>query len=156
MGCFIFILTFLAQKQQKKNGVNFYISGFLKMCPRSVHFTLLKGRRWLPCPFSKTGKKCPDFKFPIYKNSYGRCSVKKVLLESSQNSQENTYARVSFCARVSFTGVFTVSFTASGLQLYQKRDSGTSVFLWNLQKFWKTLFLQNTFGRLLLYLKCKF
>ena len=37
-----------------------------------------------------------------------RCSVKKVFLEISQNSQENTCARVSF---------------------FSKRDSGTDVFL---------------------------
>ena len=40
-----------------------------------------------------------------------RCSVKKVFLEISQNSQENT------CAR------------ASGLQLYYKRSSDTGIFL---------------------------
>ena len=37
-----------------------------------------------------------------------RCSVKKVFLESSQNSQENTCARVSFLIKLQ----------ASGLQLY--------------------------------------
>ena len=37
-----------------------------------------------------------------------RCSVKKVLLEISQNSQENTCARVSFLKKLQ----------ASGLQLY--------------------------------------
>ena len=40
--------------------------------------------------------------------------IKKVLLEISQNSQENTCARVSFLLRLQ----------AFGLQLYQKRDSG--------------------------------
>ena len=47
-----------------------------------------------------------------------RCSVKKVFLEISQKSQENTYARVSFLIKLQ----------ASGLQLYQKRDSGTGIF----------------------------
>ena len=37
-----------------------------------------------------------------------RCSVKKVFLEISQNSQENTCARVSFL----------IKWQASGLQLY--------------------------------------
>ena len=37
-----------------------------------------------------------------------RCSVKKVFLEISQNSQENAIARVSFLERMQ----------ASGLQLY--------------------------------------
>ena len=36
------------------------------------------------------------------------CSVKKVFLEISQNSQENTYATVSFLIKLQ----------ASGLQLY--------------------------------------
>ena len=48
------------------------------------------------------------------------CSIKKVLLKISQNSQENTCARVSFF---------------KDLQLYQKRDSDTSVFLWILRNF---------------------
>ena len=44
-----------------------------------------------------------------------RCSVKKVFLEISQNSQENTCARVSF--------------------FYYKRDSVTGAFLWILRSF---------------------
>ena len=45
---------------------------------------------------------------------------KKVFLEISQNSKENTCARVSFLIKL------------QALQLYQKRDSGTGVFLWVL------------------------
>ena len=48
-----------------------------------------------------------------------RCSVKKVFLEISQNSQENPCARVSFL----------ITLQASGLQLYLKRGSGTGAFL---------------------------
>ena len=48
-----------------------------------------------------------------------RCSIKKVLLEILQNSQENTFARVSFFNKV----------TGLSLQLHLKRDSGTGVFL---------------------------
>ena len=44
-----------------------------------------------------------------------RCFVKKMFLEISQNSQENTSARVSFFNKVA--------------------DSGTDVFLWILQNF---------------------
>ena len=65
-----------------------------------------------------------------------RCSVEKMFLEISQNSQENTCARVSFLIKLQ----------ALGLQIYLKRDSGTGVFLSVLQ----TPFLQNTPGRLLL------
>ena len=52
-----------------------------------------------------------------------RCSSKKLFWKISQNSQENTCARVSFLIR------------AWGLQLYSKRDSGTGVFLWILRYF---------------------
>ena len=54
-----------------------------------------------------------------------RCSVKNVFLEISQNSQENTCARVSFLIKL----------RASGLQLYLKRDPDTGVFLRILQNF---------------------
>ena len=47
-----------------------------------------------------------------------RCSVKKVLLDISQNSQK-TPVRESILIKLQ----------ASGLQLYLKRDSGTGVFL---------------------------
>ena len=47
-----------------------------------------------------------------------RCSVKKVFLEISQNSQENTCPRVSFLIKLQ----------ASGLRP-ETRDSGTGVFL---------------------------
>ena len=52
-------------------------------------------------------------------SSQRRCSVKKVFLKISQNSKENTCARVSFLLKLQ----------TSGLQIYQRRDSGTAVFL---------------------------
>ena len=48
-----------------------------------------------------------------------RCSVKKVFLEISQNSQENVCARVSFLIKLH----------ASDLQILVKRDSSAGVFL---------------------------
>ena len=45
-----------------------------------------------------------------------RCFIKKVLLEISQNSQENICARIYFLTKLK----------ASGLQLYLKRDTGTA------------------------------
>ena len=66
-------------------------------------------------------------------SSHQRCSVKKVFLEISQNSQENTCARVSFLIKLQASG------------------SGTGVFLWILWNS-KNNFLQNASGRLLLYL----
>ena len=64
------------------------------------------------------------------------CSVKKVFLEISQNSQENTCARVSFLIKL----------PASCLQLYLKRDSGAGFFLWIFRNFLEHLLLQNTSG----------
>ena len=36
-----------------------------------------------------------------------KCSVKKVFLEVSQNSQENTSARVSFLIKLQASGIFS-------------------------------------------------
>ena len=55
-----------------------------------------------------------------------RCSVKKVFLEVSQNSQENICARVSFFNKV--TGLRLLEIL-SNFKLYLKRNSGTGVLL---------------------------
>ena len=47
------------------------------------------------------------------------CYVKKVFLKILQNSQENT------CTRV----FFLIKLQALGMQIYEKRDSDTGVFL---------------------------
>ena len=52
-------------------------------------------------------------------------SEKKVFLKTLQNLQEST------CARV----YFLIILQAKGLQLYQKRDPGTGVFLFFFVKF---------------------
>ena len=76
----------------------------------------------------------------IWRSNHHRCSIKKVFLEISQNSQEYTCARVSFFNKV------------AGLRpgnLFKKR-------LWhrcfpvNFVKLLRTPLLQNTSGRLLL------
>ena len=64
-----------------------------------------------------------------YRSSHRRCSVKKVFLKISQNSQENTCVRVSFWLNLQVTGNF----------------------LWILWNFEEHL-LQNTSGGLLLFL----
>ena len=48
----------------------------------------------------------------------GKCSEKKVFFEISQNSQEKTWARISF----------SIKLQLSSLQLYSKRNSNTGVF----------------------------
>ena len=64
-------------------------------------------------------------KMLISEAATGGVLCEKVLLEISQNSQENTCARVSFLIKLQ----------AWGLQLYYKGESGTSVFLWILRNF---------------------
>ena len=59
-----------------------------------------------------------------------RCSGKKVFLKISQNSQENT------CARVSFLNKVTCLRPA-------KRDSDTGVFLWILRNFKENFFYRT-------------
>ena len=58
---------------------------------------------------------------------------KKVFLEISENSQENTRARVSFLIKLQ----------AWGLKLYQKIDSGTVVFLRILEISKNTFFTEH-------------
>ena len=64
-----------------------------------------------------------------YRSSHRRCSIKKVFLKISQNSQESTCSRVSF------------------LSLWHR------CFPVNAAKFLRTPFLQNTSKRLLLPLE---
>ena len=66
----------------------------------------------------------------IDRSSHWRFSIKKLFLQISQNSQENNFARVS-----------------------SLRDSTTGFFPVNFPKIVGPLYLQNTFGRLLLHLK---
>ena len=61
------------------------------------------------------------------------CSVEKVFLEISPNSQENTCARDSFLIKLQ----------AQGLQLYLKRISGTGLFLWILRNFQEHVFYRS-------------
>ena len=58
---------------------------------------------------------------------------KKVFLKVLQISQKNTCTSASFL----------ITLQASGLQLYEKRDSGTCVFLWILRHFLEQLFYRT-------------
>ena len=64
-------------------------------------------------------------KFQIREALARRCSVKKVFLEISQNSEENT------CATV----YFLIKLQAWGLQPYYETGTGTSIFLWIWRNF---------------------
>ena len=90
--------------------------------------TLLKGEfpvnfaKFLRTPFwQNTSRKCFGIFQNIHIKNNFRSSRPEVFLEISQNLQESPFA--------------------SGLQLYQKWDSGTGVFLWILWNFYEHLFL---------------
>ena len=70
-----------------------------------------------------------------------RCSTKKLFLEISQNSQENTCSRVSFLLK--FAGLRRA--TLLKMRLWHR------LFRANFVKFLRTPFLQNTPRQLLLY-----
>ena len=80
--------------------------------------------------------KCITPKFVLQwmsRSSHQTCSIKKVLLEISQNAQENICARISFLIKLRERPTTLL-----------KIDSGTGVFLWIL---WdsKNTFLHRTF-----------
>ena len=77
---------------------------------------------------------------PVCRSSHSRCSIKKVLLEVSQNWQENTCARVSFLI------------TLQAWDFIIKKRLYHRCFPVNFVKFRRTPFLQNTSGLLVLYL----
>ena len=63
----------------------------------------------------------------LYEETATGCALlKKVFLKISPNSQENTCAGVSY---------FLIKVQAWGLQLYEKRDSDTGIFLLILRNF---------------------
>ena len=66
-----------------------------------------------------------------------RCSVKKLFLEISQNSQKSTCARVSFLTKLQARGPATIL----------KKGLWHRCFPVNFVKFLKTAFLQYTSGR---------
>ena len=68
--------------------------------------------------------------FTVNRSRHRRCTVKKLFLEISQNSQENTCARVSFLKRRPWQRCLSVYFT----------------------KFLRKPFLQNTSWRLFTYI----
>ena len=76
------------------------------------------------------------------------CSVKKVFLEISQNSQENICNRVSFLTKLQAWGQRLFFNKVEGLRpaTLFKKASSTGVFLWILLDFQEHIFLQNASG----------
>ena len=87
-----------------------------------------------------------------------RCSVKKVLLKVSQNSQENICTRVSFLIKLQASLSYRNQSANqwSGFNIIErpatlsKRDSGTGVFLLVFAKFLTTSFFKERLHCLLL------
>ena len=66
----------------------------------------------------------------LNRSSYQTCSIKKCVLRN--------FAK--FTWKYLRQSLFLIKMQDLGLQLYQKRDSGTSVFLWILQNFKEQFF----------------
>ena len=77
----------------------------------------------------------------LQKQALGGVLSKKVFLKISQNSQENTCARLSFLIKLQVLGLRPAALLKK--KLWYRR------FPVNLAKFLRTTFLQNTVGRLL-------
>ena len=75
----------------------------------------------------------------LFRSSQERCSIKKVFLKISQNSQENTCARVSFSIKLQATAC-----------IFIKKETLTEVFSCKFWEILRTIFLQNTPERLFL------
>ena len=99
------------------------------------------------------------FVFYIFSSSFVRSSRSDALcMKRSQNpqkSQENTWARDSFFNKVAGfkpESLFSIKLQDLSLQLYWKRDSGTSVFVWALQKNLRATFLGHFGGSVSLFI----
>ena len=71
------------------------------------------------------------FSVPVSEAAFWRCSRKKVFLKISQNSQENTYVRVSFLNKVAelrFAQNIGLLKHANFLADIQKNNSKTQIF----------------------------
>ena len=95
----------------------------------SKHFYsyLTDNQRAIYCPYVQ------------YRSNRPEVFCKKVFLEVLQNSQENTSVRVSF----------SIKLQTWALQLYEKGDFGTGVFLWMLRKFQEHFFTERHWWLLL-------
>ena len=73
------------------------------------------------------------FREYTFRSSRPELLYKNVILKISENLQESTCTEVSFLVKCQ----------AGGLQLYQKRDSGTGIVLWILRNFREHLFCET-------------
>ena len=99
--------------------------------PSFINFILTNS----PVSFQSSGAietELPDY-HKMTRSSHRRCSIKKVFLKISQNSQKNACAGFSFLIKLQIWE----------LQLYSKRDSGTGVSLWILWNFEEHLFYRT-------------
>ena len=91
--------------------------------------TLLKQRLWHMCFHVNFAK----YLKTSFRSSHGRCSVRKGILRN--------FAK--FTRKLLCQGLFFNKVAGWNLQPYQKRDSGTGVFLWILRNFANTFFTEQ-------------
>ena len=95
-------------------------------------------------------------KFEIDRNSHHRCSVKKIFLENSQNSQENTCARVSFLIKLQtfrFIRKQTLAQVFSCEFCEFSKNTFFTEHLWWLLLDWKS-FIEKDLGSMLVLASC--
>ena len=102
-------LYFLYENESLRHCLSYYFRRMTTFLVLEVRF--FQGVRFLRGPFFVF--LLFDFVFTLYRSSHQRCSVKKVFLEISQNSQENTCVRDPFliklqaCCEISKNTFFT-------------------------------------------------
>ena len=62
------------------------------------------------------------FSVTVSKAGVRRCAIKKVFLKISQNSQENTCARVSFSIKLQFSRVIEMQKSKGKTQIYEQKQ----------------------------------
>ena len=73
-----------------------------------------------------------------------RCSVKKVFLVISQNSQENTFAKVSFLIKLQASGLRPTTLLKKRACNFIKKEAVVQVFSCKFSEISKNTFLHRT------------
>ena len=90
------------------------------------------------------------FRKPITRNTpeavVQRCSVKKVFLQFSQNSQENTYGRISFLIKLQASSKFQANFikNTSGYCFWHSLSALWKSYVFEMRILSLRIFIQTT------------
>ena len=93
-------LVLLRQICQQKEYKDFGLVLLRQICQRNYVLNYASGNGLGTKSYLTSFASCQCSIIISYRSSHRRCSVKKLLLEISQNSQENTCARVSFLTKL--------------------------------------------------------